>query len=83
MLDENGGGEDAECSPQTVAHRLNVLSQVFKKWGLAHDQIINTPVGEDVRPGLPGDRDGRLLEGREWRLVERFQPEQNQSRDSL
>ncbi len=69
VLDEDGGGEEAECSAQTVIHRLNVLSQVFKKWSLAHDQTINNPVVEDVRPGLPDGRNRRLLEGEEWRLL--------------
>lgn len=69
VLDEDGGGEDAECSAQTVIHRLNTLSQVYKKWALAHDQIINNPVVEGVRPKKPEGRDRRLGDGEEWRLL--------------
>lgn len=69
VLDEDGGGDEAECSAQTVIHRLNVLSQVYKRWSLAHDQIINNPVIEGVRPSAPEGRDRRLMEGEEWRLL--------------
>lgn len=69
VLDEDDDGEDAECSAQTVVHRLNALSQVYKKWALAHDQILTNPVTEGVRPALPAGRNRRLREGEEWRLV--------------
>lgn len=69
VLDEDGGGEEAECSAQTVIHRLNALSQVYKQWALAHDQTISNPVTEGVRPGAPDGRTRRLLEGEEWRLL--------------
>ncbi len=66
VLDEDNAedgetaGPDAEVGPQTVVHRLNCLSQVYKKWSLAHDQEVNNPVVEGVRPGLPGGRNRRL-----------------------
>jgi integrase len=69
VLDEDGDGEEAECSAQTVVHRLNVLSQVYKQWALGHDQILTNPVMEGVRPGLPSGRNRRLRDGEEWRLV--------------
>ena len=69
VLDEDGGRDEAECSAQTVVHRLNVLSQVYKRWSLAHDQIINNHVCEKARPGLPEGRSRRLGEGEEWRLL--------------
>lgn len=53
-------GPEAEVGPQTVVHRLNVLSQVYKRWALAHDVLVNNPVVEGVRPGLPHGRDRRL-----------------------
>ena len=65
VLDEDGAedgaacGPDAECGQQTVIHRLNVLSQVYKRWSLDHDVIITNPVVEGVRPSLPGGRDRR------------------------
>lgn len=60
VLDEDNEGEEADCSAQTVVHRLNTLSQVFKRWSLAHDQILTNPVVEGVRPSLPEGRDRRL-----------------------
>jgi len=69
VLDEDGGGDEAECSAQTVIHRLNVLSQVYKLWSLAHDQMINNPVVDNVRPSHPRGRSRRLTEGEEWRLL--------------
>ncbi|MBI5162713.1 MAG: site-specific integrase [Magnetospirillum sp.] len=69
VLDEDGGGDEADCSAQTVIHRLNVLSQVYKRWSLAHDQIITNPVTDGVRPRTPHGRDRRLGEGEEWRLL--------------
>lgn len=69
VLDEDGGGEEAECSAQTVVHRLNVLSQVYKLWSLAHNLRIDNPVIGEVRPGLPSGRSRRLGDGEEWRLL--------------
>jgi integrase len=69
VLDEDGDGKDAECSPQTVIHRLNTLSQLFKWWALAHDHSVSNPVIEGVRPGTPRGRDRRLYDGEEWRLL--------------
>lgn len=69
VLDEDGGGDEAECKPQTVIHRLNTLSQVYKRWSLAHDQIINNPVSAGVRPSAPGGRERRLMDGEERRLL--------------
>jgi len=51
---------EAECSPQTVVHRLNTLSQVYKEWGPAHQVEIDNPVTEKVRPPLGRGRDRRL-----------------------
>lgn len=69
VLDEEGGGEEAECSAQTVIHRLNVLSQVYKRWSLAHKINLNNPVIDGVRPSAPEGRERRLMEGEEWRLL--------------
>ncbi|MGE5514638.1 MAG: site-specific integrase [Bacteroidota bacterium] len=76
VLDEDGAddgtvcGPDAECGPQTVIHRLNVLSQIYKRWSLDHDILITNPVVEGVRPSLPGGRDRRLAEDEEDRLLD-------------
>lgn len=76
VLDEDGAedgtvcGPDAECGPQTVIHRLNVLSQLYKRWSLDHDILITNPVAEGVRPSLPGGRDRRLAEDEEDRLLD-------------
>lgn len=75
VLDEDGAeygeicGPDAECGPQTVVHRLNVLSQLYKRWALNHDVTVNNPVIEGVRPSLPSGRDRRLKDGEEERLL--------------
>lgn len=75
VLDEDNAedgevcGPDAECGPQTVVHRLNVLSQILQRWALAHDQPITNPVVRGVRPPLPRGRDRRLMEGEEKRLL--------------
>jgi integrase len=53
-------GPEAEVGRQTVVHRLTTLSQVYKRWALAHDQRLNNPVVEGVRPSLPEGRDRRL-----------------------
>ncbi|WP_188263126.1 site-specific integrase [Azospirillum tabaci] len=63
-------GPRAEVGPQTVVHRLNVLSQVYKKWQLAHRVALVNPVVEGVRPSVPNGRDRRLQNGEEERLLE-------------
>jgi integrase len=66
VLDEDNAedgetvGPGADVGPQTVVHRLNVLSQLFKRWSLAHDQPLTNPVVEGVRPSLPDGRNRRL-----------------------
>lgn len=60
VLDEDAGGEEPECSAQTVIHRLNGLSQVYKRWSLAHDQVLSNPVSSGVRPSMPDGRNRRL-----------------------
>jgi integrase len=67
--DDETAGPAAEVGPQTVVHRLNVLSQVYKRWSLAHDHVISNPVIEGVRPGLPDGRNRRLRDGEERRLL--------------
>jgi integrase len=52
-----------------VVHRLNVLSQFYKRGALAHDQVLVTPIVEGVRPSLPDGRDRRLREGEEALLI--------------
>lgn len=75
VLDEDGaddgqvGGPEAECSPQTVVHRLNVLSQVYKHWRLHHDASVANPVIEGVRPPVANARDRRLAPGEEEVLL--------------
>jgi hypothetical protein len=52
ILDEDNAedgeavGPEHECSPQTVGHRLNVLSQVYKFWILHRDNAVINPVVE-------------------------------------
>lgn len=53
--EENAGdgeqcGEDRECSPQTVIHRLNVLSDVYQHWITHRDSAVMNPVIKGVRP---------------------------------
>ena len=62
-------GPECECSPQTVVHRLNVLSQVYKFWVLHRDNAVINPVVEGVRPSLDNRRERRLLDGEEERLL--------------
>lgn len=75
VLDEDGAddgqasGPDAECSAQTVVHRLNTLSQVYKHWRAHRDPSVMNPVIEGVRPTVANNRDRRLLEGEERRLL--------------
>lgn len=66
VLDEDNAedgetiGPGADVGPQTVVHRLNAMSQLFKRWSLAHDQPLTNPVVEGVRPSLPDGRNRRL-----------------------
>lgn len=63
-------GPNAECSTQTVIHRLNVLSQLIQTWARAHRVPIDNPVKPGVRPGKPKGRNRRLAEQEEKRLLE-------------
>jgi integrase len=47
-------------SAQTLVHRLNTLSQIYKKFSLAHKTEISNPVTDGVRPGLERGRNRRL-----------------------
>jgi integrase len=58
--DGQSAGPEAAVGPQTVVHRLNVLSQVYKRWALAHDALLTNPVVDGVRPSLPEGRNRRL-----------------------
>ncbi|MBF0392104.1 MAG: site-specific integrase [Alphaproteobacteria bacterium] len=66
VLDEDNRDEDEIAGPgakvgsQTVVHRLNVLSQIYAQWALAHDQTVTCPVVRGVRPSLPDGRSRRL-----------------------
>ncbi|MEO3432584.1 site-specific integrase [Inquilinus sp. CAU 1745] len=66
VLDEDGAddgesvGPEAECSAQTATHRLNLLSQVYQRWGQAHEISLANPVGKGVRPSASAGRDRRL-----------------------
>lgn len=75
VLDEDAAedgelrGPNAECSAQTVVHRLNTLSQVYKHWRLHRDPLVENPVIEGVRPPLQNARDRRLLAGEDGKLL--------------
>ena len=75
VLDEDNAevgettGPEAEVGPQTVIHRLNVLSQVYNRWALAHSQTLSNPVIRGVRPSKPDGRNRRLSEGEEEHLL--------------
>lgn len=75
VLDEDGAddgeacGSGAECSAQTVVHRLNTLSQVYKHWRVHRDPSVINPVIEGVRPSVSNNRDRRLFKGEEQRLL--------------
>src|SRR3546814_18154947 len=68
LLDEDNAedgeptGPDAECSPQTVIHRLNALSKLLQTWARAHKVPLENPVKPGVRPGRPEGRDRRLAD---------------------
>ena len=62
-------GPDAECSAQTVIHRLNALSKLIQTWSRAHKIILVNPVSRGVRPPKPDGRTRRLLTGEESRLI--------------
>lgn len=51
---------EAECSAQTIVHRLNTLSQVYVNVALAQKIELTNPVGEKVRPSLGPGRNRRL-----------------------
>lgn len=63
-------GPEAECSAQTVVHRLNTLSLVYKYWAMHRDRYVSNPVTEGVRPSLGQGRDRRLKPGEEKRLLQ-------------
>lgn len=75
VLDEDqveGGesvGPDAECSAQTVIHRLNALSKLIQTWSRAHKIVLVNPVSRGVRPPKPDGRTRRLVTGEEPRLI--------------
>lgn len=75
VLDEEGAddgqphGPDAECSAQTVVHRLNTLSQVYKHWRAHRDPSVVNPVIEGVRPSVSNNRDRRLYPTEEKKLL--------------
>lgn len=58
--EDEPAGPDAECSAQTVLHRLNFLSRMYQLWALAHEIELPNPVGRNVRPPKPEGRDRRL-----------------------
>lgn len=67
--DNEPTGPEAECSAQTVVHRLNTLSQVYKHWIMHRDRHVANPVMEGVRPSVGQGRDRRLEPGEEKRLL--------------
>lgn len=67
--DGNGLGPEAECSAQTVIHRLNALSKLMQTWSRAHKTVLPNPVCRGVRPPKPEGRTRRLLAGEELRLL--------------
>jgi integrase len=66
----------AGLAPQTVKHRLNLLSHLYtiarKEWGM---EYLTNPVEAVRKPRLPQGRDRRLLPGEEDRLLEMARPE--------
>jgi integrase len=75
VLDEDGAedgelvGPEADGGPQTAIHRLNALSKLFQIWSRAHKVPLENPVKPGVRPKKPGGRDRRLMDGEEWKLL--------------
>ncbi len=67
--DDEPTGPEAKCSAQTVVHRLNTLSLVYKHWIMHRDPHVVNPVTEGVRPSLGQGRDRRLEHGEEKRLL--------------
>jgi hypothetical protein len=59
ILDEDSAedgdvvGPDAECSAQTIIHKLNALSKLFQVWVRAHRVPLDNPVKPGVRPPMP------------------------------
>jgi len=48
-------GPDAECSAQTVIHRLNALSKLIQIWSRAHRIVLSTQShGACARPNRTG-----------------------------
>lgn len=63
-------GPNAECSVQTVIHRLNVLSYVYEFWRTHKDgNLPNPAIAKGVRPRTPESRDRRLEPGEEKKLL--------------
>lgn len=62
-------GPDAECSAQTIIHRLNALSKLVQTWSRAHRIVLVNPVGRGVRPSKPDGRTRRLEIGEEQQLI--------------
>jgi integrase len=62
-------GPDAECSAQTVIHRLNALSKLIQIWSRAHRIVLVNPVSRGVRPATPDGRSRRLQGGEETGLA--------------
>lgn len=66
-------GPNAECSVQTVIHRLNVLNYVYEFWQTHKDKHLLNPVkGRGIRPGTPKSRDRRLEPGEEKTLLRKL-----------
>ena len=56
-------------SAQTVVHRLNTLSVVYKDWSMAFRTPLHNPVSEGVRPSIGRGRDRRLVGPEEDELL--------------
>ena len=75
VLDEDNAedgevvGPEADGGAQTCIHRLNALSKLFQIWRRAHKVPLENPVVPGVRPPKPDGRDRRLMEGEEWKLL--------------
>lgn len=53
-------GPQAEFGPQSVIHRLNLISHLYGQWSLVHQVPLDNPVVRGVRPLLDNSRDRRL-----------------------
>lgn len=58
---KNKVGPDADCSAQTVLHRLNLLSDLYNTWNITHAFQIANPVTRKVRPPVANERKRRLF----------------------